>query len=142
MNSKEHHKHVKIYHKRTTNCRLSFYQRQINQLFDEMIHDAWGKEEYEPEVDVLETSEHYKIEMDLPGVLDEDLKILHNEHRIVIEGNRRISRGSKHYVNIHVCERSEGHFARVFEFEHEIDPGKIERKQENGVLILILKKVK
>ena len=118
-----------------------FHHREILTLFDELIHEPWGYERWRPLIDVAEQDNSFIIKADLPGVSADDLKVSASDTKVLIEGVRPYEE-SEENIRMHVCERPKGKFVREIEFFDSISPTDIETRFENGVLTIIVKKVK
>ena len=125
---------------RVTSSYLSFYRSHVYSLFDELIHKPWGCSEWQPRADIVETEEAFIIEMDLPGVESDDVDVQVHRNVLVIRGKREAQPDEK-TTQVHLQERIEGQFTRIFEFEQELDEEQIERSWRNGVLTLVVAKV-
>jgi HSP20 family protein len=117
---------------------LYLHRHEIHAMFDELIHRPWGTMRWNPAVDIREDNDTFIIEADLPGVKAEELQILVEGKTVAIEGQRRLGKCDE--VTSHLCERPDGHFARVFEFDDEIDETQIESRWEDGVLTVTVPK--
>jgi HSP20 family protein len=119
---------------------LCFHHHEIHTLFEEMIHKPWAAARWNPGVDVRESSEAFLIEMDLPGVRSEDVRIVADGKTLVIEGQRQLAQCDR--VATHVCERPDGRFVRTFEFEDDIEKAEIKSHWQDGVLTVTVPKPK
>ena len=125
---------------RVTSSYLSFYRSHVYSLFDELIHKPWGCSEWQPRADIVETEGAFIIEMDLPGVESDDVDVQVHRNVLVVRGKREAQPDEK-TIQVHLQERIEGQFTRIFEFEQELDEEQIERSWRNGVLTLVVAKV-
>ena len=92
-----------------------------------------------PRVDVLETDTSYVLEVDLPGVAKDDLKIEVESNVLSIEAARKNER-SEDLHEIHVERAWNARFLRRFTLGKEVESDTIEAKLENGVLRLTVPK--
>ena len=121
---------------------VSVYHHQVHSLFDELIHKTWGHQHWHAAADVIETGDAFTIEVDLPGVEPENIKVLLSDNRLIIEGLRRLARPEGGYQS-HLNQRPFGKFYCSFDFGGLLDEAGLTRKFENGVLtVRILKKAK
>ncbi len=120
-------------------CRLPSYRREIDSLFDEIIYRTWGRADWQPDVDVLETAGTYIIEFDLPGTEEKTIQIDVQDRRLTVRGERKIQY-PEDMLRMHTSERSAGRFVRTFEFKHLLDPSRIRKFHSNGILTLIIPK--
>jgi HSP20 family protein len=91
-----------------------------------------GPSGWRPPVDVLETSEHYVITAELPGLRREDLQIRVTEGWLTLSGVRR-----EHDLpceQYHRVERGHGTFSRSFQLPLPIDADHITADLRDGVL--------
>ena len=92
-----------------------------------------------PAVDVYETADEFILEIELPGVADNDVKVLLFSSRIEVSGFKRelAAHAGSRYMRL---EREFGAFRRDVVVPGAIDPGQAVAALENGVLTVVLKK--
>ncbi|MDW3095028.1 MAG: Hsp20/alpha crystallin family protein [Gammaproteobacteria bacterium] len=92
-----------------------------------------------PRVDISETDDALDIEMELPGLLAEDIEITLGDDSLSVKGEKSEKRSEtkKHY---HINERSYGAFLRNFRVPNGVDRDKVEACNSNGVLKIKLPK--
>jgi HSP20 family protein len=92
-----------------------------------------------PSVDIYETGEEIVVEMELPGVLEKDVKILLYPNRVEVRGFKRELSGHQgaRYLRL---EREFGAFRRDVVVPGAIDPEKAYASLENGILTVVLRK--
>ena len=72
-------------------------QEEVRRLFQELIHQPWGRRgfsetsNWQPRVDMCETPEAIIVEVELPGVRREDVRIEIEGDFLHISGERRAS---------------------------------------------------
>jgi HSP20 family protein len=112
------------------------FTRRMNRL----LHPAGVDEEPEftaPPVSVFEDAEKLYVEVDLPGLKLEDIKIEIREGNVLtIEGQRKLPEVPKGVW--HRQERGFGKFARAVELPYPVEMGRVEAKFEQGVLFITL----
>lgn len=103
--------------------------------------DESGISAFRPTVSTREGEFAYHIEVDLPGVKKEDISIDVKENQIVISGERNFKeeRTDKDYYKV---ESSYGKFQRSFALPENVDVENIEASSIDGVLEVILPKLK
>jgi HSP20 family protein len=92
-----------------------------------------------PAVDVYETATEFIVEMELPGVDGQDVKVLLFSSRLEVSGFKRelgTPRGSR-YTRL---EREYGAFRRDVVVPGAVDPERALAALENGVLTIVLQK--
>ncbi|MEZ4815079.1 MAG: Hsp20/alpha crystallin family protein [Bdellovibrionota bacterium] len=94
-----------------------------------------------PEVDVVETDDHYLMCADLPGFRKEDIKIeVTPEGSVTLKGTRNISHNMDKAETL-LSERRAGVFERSLQLAKGVDADKVSADYENGVLRIALPKV-
>jgi HSP20 family protein len=93
-----------------------------------------------PALDVIETPQHWSVQVDLPGVAKEDVKIEIDGKRVSVEAEVRkeATRGEGDRV-VH-RERTVARYARSFSLPAEVDQSESGAKLDSGVLTLTLAK--
>jgi HSP20 family protein len=127
---------------------ISFPMRlsqEVERLFDEMIHRPWGfcreVRGWNPSVDLYETADSFILEADLPGVKDEDIKLEIKNSDVVLQGWRTLEK-SEIDGHFHTMERCSGHFLRRIKLPEPVDKAMMQAKFHDGVLHVILPKIK
>jgi HSP20 family protein len=108
--------------------------RQIEDAFRKLIHSKWGAAQsafWHPEVDVYETPEAYVVEVDLPGVSLQELRIEVDEHRLTISGERRSAEFGQSLHGVWL-ERHRGQFFRQITLKHAVIPDSVRRECSEG----------
>jgi HSP20 family protein len=114
-------------------------QEKMNRLFEETIHRSEFPEDgleaafWSPAADVFETQDEIILQVELPGILLEDVRLEALDGRIKVVGHRRPTPGvePRHFVRM---ERIYGTFSREFAVPASIDPALIKASLRAGVL--------
>ena len=114
-------------------------QEKMNRLFEETIHRSEFPEDgleaafWSPAADVFETQDEIILQIELPGILLEDVRLEALDGRIKVVGHRRPAPGvePRHFVRM---ERIYGTFSREFAVPASIDPAQIKASLRAGVL--------
>ncbi len=124
---------------------LQNLSEEVDRLFDEIIHRPWGftgrVPEWSPSIDLRETSDAFIVEVDLPGVKKEGVKVEVEGQDLLLQGERSSERhqsGEK----FHYQERYSGRFMRRMPLPESVDKDKIEAEFKDGVLRVVLPKTK
>lgn len=118
-------------------------QNEFDRLFDgfwTLRNDESGDAVWTPRVDLSETAEAYKVEIDVPGMKRDDININFHDHTLSISGERQAESTDEQtgeYVRI---ERSHGSFYRSFTLPKSVDSNKIDARYEDGVLTVTIPK--
>jgi HSP20 family protein len=113
--------------------------RIANEVFAQRKRIPWLDESWVPCADVSERATDIILEVELPGVLREDVTILVSSSRIEIRGSKREPRppDGARYIRL---EREYGPFSRMISLPGPIIPEEANAVMEDGVLILTLRK--
>jgi len=104
--------------------------------------DKEGVNAFVPTVNTRENDKAYVVEVDLPGIDKKDIKVnIDPENRtLTISGERKFKDEVKK-EDYYKIESSYGKFMRTFSLPENVDPDRIEAKNENGVLNITIPKV-
>ena len=92
-----------------------------------------------PAVDIYEKAAEYVVEMELPGVLEKDVKIMLVPGRVEVSGFKRELPGWQGARFLRL-EREFGVFRREVVVPGAVDPEKAYASLENGILTIVLGK--
>jgi len=114
----------------------------IDRLFDEYFGRTPEKAEgslWYPALDISENEDGYQIEMDVPGIPKNDIKISLRDNQLTITGERKAEKKEENKdKTYHRIERYFGKFQRTIALPNEVDAEKIKAEYNNGVLKIIL----
>lgn len=86
-----------------------------------------------PRVNVTEDEKAYELELEVPGVDPEEVRVTLTGDTLTVQGEKRREQ-QRQGQTWHVTERSYGSFQRSFTFPAAVDGESIEATSENGVL--------
>ena len=118
---------------------LNELESQFNNFFAP-VHRAVGENGdayWTPSADLHETDNAFVVELDIPGVKKEDIRIELVDNVATIKGERKREAKKDGYRH---AERSYGKFERTIEIPGGFDGAGVEAKFENGVLRVTLPK--
>jgi HSP20 family protein len=92
-----------------------------------------------PPIDVQETDKEYLLNVELPGIKKEDVKVEVLEGVLTIEGERKQEKEEKG-KRFHKVERTYGKFVRQFTLPTEVAADKVEAAFKDGMLNVHLPK--
>jgi HSP20 family protein len=118
---------------------VSRFDDMVSRFFDEPFFNGMGAQTWTPSADIVETDDHLKIYLDLPGMRKEDLDIqLVNANTLVVRGDRKFEQQEDNkYLRL---ERFSGSFSRSFVLTSSVDADKVDASFKEGVLEIILPK--
>ncbi|MBQ3142307.1 MAG: Hsp20/alpha crystallin family protein [Bacilli bacterium] len=109
--------------------------------FDDFLEDFFpeNKNWNSMKCDIYEKDDKYFIEMDVPGLQKEDIKIDSSNGYLTIETSKKIENNEegKDYIR---KERTYGHSKRQF-YIGDVDPSEIKAEFKHGVLKITIPKV-
>jgi|ERR1039457_662244 HSP20 family protein len=119
---------------------LILFRQQINEIFSFLSNidreDANSECNFTPFVDIFETADKFVVEIDLPGMDQQDLSVSICCNTLIIEGLKRNE--VKNPKSAYIClERRFGRFCRTVEIPPTIDQQGIKALYALGVLSVI-----
>ena len=100
-----------------------------------------GVSAFVPVVNTREGEFAYHVDVDLPGVKKEDIKVDINKNILTISGERKTKNEIKQ-EDYYKVETYFGKFSRSFTLPENADVENIEAKSDNGVLEVVIPKLK
>ena len=110
----------------------------LDQLQQNGLRRAGAVNRWQPAVDILETPQHYEIQLDLPGVKSDQVQVELEENTLKISGEK--VRAQNENETYRYKERVTGVFARQFRLPEDANVNSIQARFENGVLSLTIQK--
>ncbi|SET80477.1 Hsp20/alpha crystallin family protein [Hymenobacter actinosclerus] len=115
----------------------------FNSALNEMLRDTLPAqnqpaESFNPAADVLEGPEGFQLQLVLPGVAKEDVKIDFQEGRLTVSGERKAPEATEEAPRFRRVESGYGKFARTFRLPDTVDVTAISAELTNGILHLTL----
>jgi HSP20 family protein len=94
-----------------------------------------------PKVNTREGDDAYYVEIDLPGIKKEDIEITTEDNVLTISGERKMKDEMKE-DDYYKIESAYGKFSRSFTLPEKVDVEKIEAQSKDGVLEVVIPKLK
>jgi HSP20 family protein len=120
-------------------------QDEVRRLFQELIHQPWRGQgvpetsHWQPHVDMCETPEEIIVEVELPGVQREDVRIEVEGDLLRITGERRTT-SERQERNYYRLERRYGRFTRQLRLPGAVAREGIRAEFDAGILVITLPK--
>ena len=115
----------------------------LNQLMNDLnvTQEETVLSSFVPAVNTREGEFAYHIEIDLPGISKEDIEITTEDNVLTISGERKIKEevAEEDYYKV---ESQYGKFTRSFTLPEKVDISAIQAESNNGVLEVIIPKLK
>lgn len=122
---------------------IDFPVPRFSDFLDEFFNDALNikgdNEIFTPNVDISEDNDGYHIEVALPGMKKDDIKMDLKDNTLTISGERKFENEQKN-KRYHLMESGYGKFSRSFDLSDEVDKDSIDAKFKDGILYVDLKK--
>ncbi len=116
--------------------------RSVKRMFGEMP-DFFGLDSgFFPRVDIIEAEKALKIDIELPGLKREDVKLVVENGLLSISGKRDKETENNDELNILRSEIYHGSFNRSFKLSEDYDSENIKAEFENGILSISIGKKK
>ena len=110
-------------------------------LFNELMN--WNDTTYStPRMNIMETKDNYKLELCIPGLTKEDVKLsIDAEGNLVVEMVKETKNEKKEEMRYLRHEFSVEHFRQTVMLPEDIHKDQISAKVENGILEIVIPKV-
>ena len=110
-------------------------------LFNELMN--WNDNTFStPRMNIMETKDNYKLELCIPGLTKEDVKLsIDAEGNLVVEMVKETKNEKKDEMRYLRHEFSVEHFRQTVMLPEDIHKEQISAKVENGILDIVIPKV-
>ena len=110
-------------------------------LFNELMN--WNDTTYStPRMNIMETKDNYKLELCIPGLTKEDVKLsIDAEGNLVVEMVKETKNEKREEMRYLRHEFSVEHFRQTVMLPDDIHKEQISAKVENGILDIVIPKV-
>jgi len=122
----------------TTGSPIFGLRREIDRLFEDTF--ARDGNSFTPAVDIKESDNEIRLELELAGLKPEDVEISAENGVLSIRGEKRAERKEGDETRYQVVERTYGTFMRTFQLPQGVDEEQIKADFENGVLTIHIPK--
>jgi HSP20 family protein len=116
--------------------------REFDDLFSRVASapgEALARSEWLPPVDITETEQNYRLDIELPAVAPADVDVAVKDGVLTVTGERR-SESESGEGKRHRVERRFGKFYRSFRLPENVDEESIDASYKDGVLCLVVAK--
>lgn len=118
-----------------------FIPRTFSDIIDNFFNETNSKVvKFLPSVDVVEDEKNYEIQVAIPGIKKEEIKIEFQEGRLSISGERKFEKHENSGKKYHTVETQYGAFKRSFYLPDNIDFEKISAEYTDGILKITVPK--
>ncbi|GAC1592826.1 MAG: hypothetical protein NVS3B25_13900 [Hymenobacter sp.] len=109
------------------------FSTMLDRFFQDSVAGRGRVAAFSPQVDAYETEKGYQVEVALPGLKREDIKVDFHQGRLTISGERQF-KNEQSDRRYHLVESSYGAFHRSFQLPDTVEPNQIQAQFEDGVL--------
>lgn len=99
-----------------------------------------GAANFKPEIDIVETEKNFIINLSVPGIKKEDIKIELNNDQLNISGERK-KFDTDVSLKFHKLQTAFGKFEESFKLPETTNKDNISAKHEDGVLSISIEKI-
>jgi HSP20 family protein len=117
---------------------LNSLQSEMNRLFNTVFDSPSGApgnvmRRWMPAMDLVESTDHFVLRADLPGMSEEDVSIEFDDGTLTVSGERKAEHEDEK-EGFHRVERSFGAFSRSLTLPQGVDPEAVTASFDRGVL--------
>lgn len=127
-------------------------RREIDRLFEDFARNLDphrlptgtaenGRDWLHPTVDISESGSKYHVDVEIPGVEKDDVRVDVRDDQLIIRGEKK-QENEEDSDGYHRVERSYGSFQRILNLPPDADARSVDGKFRNGVLRLTVPKTK
>jgi HSP20 family protein len=119
--------------------RLYALQRELDRTF---TNDTNGQNGWVPAMDVVETPDEIRCQLEVPGLAPEAIEIRVQDNLLMIAGEKKqASESTVENGGFRSIERHYGRFERSFTLPRTVDTSNVKAQHEHGVLTVRLPKM-
>lgn len=115
------------------------FSTMLDRFFNDSLASRGRVASFSPQVDAYENEQGYQLEVALPGMKRDDIKVDFHQGKLTISGERAF-RNEQNQRRYHLVESSYGSFYRTFQLPDTVDATRIEATFEDGVLLVSVPK--
>ncbi len=120
------------------------FSRDFSQAFDDFFEGILGSDavragDFSPHLNVSESAEALKVQLEVPGMSEEDYEVTFKDNVLTIKGEKRTD-FNKEEDKLHYSGRSYGSFEQRIPLPVEVDADRIEASSKHGILTITLPK--
>ena len=122
-------------------------QERMNRLFEHsmlrsrLADPSLASGTWSPLADVYETAEGFVVQLEVPGIAEDDIEVHVDGDTVVVRGQRQPMSRSRP-DSFHRMERSYGYFSRSFRLPEHVEPDRVRAEFQDGILRLEVPKAR
>ncbi len=120
------------------------FSEKFQNIFGELPNSGFGFDNsFKPKADIFSDEKNIYVELEVPGVKKEDLKISLKDSVLTVSGEKKNNNNDADSLNYYKNEIRTGKFSRNFNLSKTVDQDSIQASYTDGVLrIVVSKKLK
>jgi HSP20 family protein len=116
------------------------FSQFLDNFFDEALYNKRPFEgSFMPGIDVRETDKNYEVEVALPGIKKDDIKVDLEDRLLTVSGERKYEK-EEQGVKYHMVETRYGSFSRSITLPNNINRESVNATFEDGILKITIEK--
>ena len=115
------------------------FSGDLHRLFNTLFDENATTQRWVPQMDLVESEDHFVLKADLPGLSEQDVSLEVRDNALTISGERKAEH-EKRERGWYRVERSFGRFSRSLTLPDGIDAGGISADFDRGVLTVTIPK--
>ena len=115
------------------------FSTMLDRFFQDSMAGRGRAAAFSPQADAFETEKGYQVEVALPGMKREEIKVDFHQGRLTISGERQF-KNEQNDRRYHLVESAYGSFHRSFQLPDTVEPRQIQAQFEDGVLHVMVPK--
>jgi HSP20 family protein len=116
------------------------FSQLVDRFFNESVSRSGGSAySFIPKADIIESEKGFEIDVMMPGMNKEDIKIELKDNQLTVSGERKFLK-EKSKDRFNSLETTYGTLSRTFALPDNVDTEKIQARYNNGVLELVVPK--
>lgn len=120
---------------------LDGFPNQLHSWLNDSVLGKQNNAQWRPALDIKEISDSYIIDLDVPGVANEDIEVTLDDGHLRISGSRKLERSSDgEDGTFRSFERVSGSFKRLVRLPVQSTSDDVSAVVKNGVLTITIKK--
>ena len=112
--------------------RLNSWFGDFEDVFQTFFDSPKNKVAFQPRWDVVESGDSFQVQVELPGLSEEDVNVEFEDGVLSISGEKKVEHAEE--GKLHRRERFSGSFKRTLEFNVPVELDQIEASFTNGIL--------
>ena len=119
--------------------RFNSFSKVLDQLNAD-VAPSKDRKLFRPEIDIAETDKTFTINLSVPGIKKEDIKIELEDDKLSVSGERKVVEGDV-TITFHKQQTAFGRFHESFNLPENANKESVTAKHEDGILSISIEKI-